>query len=173
MNRPIVVCDAGPLIALAGCRQLELLPQLFKAIHVPRSVLVESAADRSRSGATAIGNFVNTHATVHEDRSDPVYQRVATHLDEGEAQALSLAMMLGCGVLMDERRGRDAAQRLGLTVFGVLGTLLQAKRTGRIGSVAPLIAQMHGNGYRISDELLKKVLELADEVGAYALSPRK
>ena len=35
MSRPVIVSDAGPLIALAGCDQLELLTAVFDAIHVP------------------------------------------------------------------------------------------------------------------------------------------
>lgn len=161
--RPVVVSDAGPLIALAGCGHLDLLVAVFDAIHVPQAVLVETTADSTRAGAAEIAAFVQAHAQVHPARNDAVYAAVIGHLDEGEAQALSLAHALGCGVLMDERRGRQTATRQGLPLFGVLGVLLQARRIGKIEHIAPALERMQGNGYRISQALIDAALRLAGE----------
>lgn len=163
MSRPVVVSDAGPLIALAGCGHLDLLVAVFDALHVPQVVLAETTADRSRPGAVDIAVFVEAHAQVHPDRDDLVYNTAASHLDEGEAQALSLAHALGCGVLMDERRGRQTAIRQGVPLFGVLGVLLQAKRIGKLECIAPALDRMQANGYRVSQALVDAALKLADE----------
>ncbi|KAF7599482.1 MAG: DUF3368 domain-containing protein [Candidatus Dactylopiibacterium carminicum] len=163
MNRPVVVSDSGPLIALAGCGQLELLVAVFDVLHVPQKVLDETTADRSRPGAVDIAAFVQNRAQVHADRDDAVYAAAVGHLDEGEAQALSLAHALSCGVLMDERRGRQTATRQGVPLFGVLGVLLQAKRIGKLERVAPALERMQANGYRISQALIDQALRLAGE----------
>lgn len=165
MCGPVVVSDSGPLIALAGCGQLQLLVAVFDAVHVPQAVLDETTADRSRAGAADIVAFVQTHAQLHPGRTDAVYTAAIGHLDEGEAQALSLAHALGCGVLMDERRGRQAAVRQGLPLFGVLGVLLQAKRMAHVERVAPVLQRMQSNGYRISQPLIDATLKLAGEDG--------
>ena len=165
MTRPAVVCDAGPLIALAGCGQLDLLVAVFEAVHVPQAILDETSADQSRPGASSIAAFVRAHAKVHPRRGDAIYTAAAAHLDEGEAQALSLAHALGCGVLMDERRGRQAALRQGLPLFGVLGVLLQARRIGQIDRIAPALQRMQANGYRIARALADEALKLAGEAG--------
>lgn len=163
MSRPVVVSDSGPLIALAGCGLLELLITVFDTVHVPQVVLNETTADRSRPGATEIAAFLQAHAQVHPDRDDAIYTAAASHLDEGEAQALSLAHALGCGVLMDERRGRQTAIRQGVPLFGVLGVLLQAKRIGSIERISPALDEMQSNGYRISQALVEAALKLAGE----------
>jgi len=163
MSRPVVVSDSGPLIALAGCGELELLAAVFDVLHVPQAVLDETTADRSRPGAADIAAFVQARAQVHADRDDPVYAAAVGHLDEGEAQALSLAHALGCGVLIDERRGRQTAIRQGLPLFGVLGVLLQAKRIGKLERIAPALERMQANGYRISQALIDEALRLAGE----------
>ena len=163
MSRPVVVSDSGPLIALAGCGHLELLVDVFDVIHIPQAVLDETTCDLSRTGAAEIAAFVRAHARVHANRDDDIYTAAATHLDEGEAQALSLAHSLNCAVLLDERRGRATALRLGLPLFGVLGVLLQAKRIGKIEHVAPTLEQMQRSGYRISQTLIESVLKLAGE----------
>lgn len=162
-KRHVVVSDSGPLIALAGCGHLELLVAVFDRVHVPQVVLDESTVDRSRLGAADIAAFVQARGKVHPDRNDAIYTAAASHLDEGEAQALSLAHALGCGVLMDERRGRQTAIRQGLPLFGVLGVLLQAKRIGKIERIAPALDRMQSNGYRISLALIDAALKLAGE----------
>jgi uncharacterized protein len=163
MSLPIVVSASGPLVALARCSHLELLIAVFDAVHVPQAGLDETTADWSRPGAADIAAFVHARAQVHASRNDDIYTAAASHLDEGEAQALSLAHALGCGVLLDERRGRATAIRQGLPLFGVLGVLLQAKRIGKIERVAPLLAEMQNNGYRISQRLIDSALKLAGE----------
>lgn len=165
MSQPVVVSDSGPLIALAGCGQLELLVAVFETIHVPQVVLDETTADLSRPGAVDIAAFVQTSAQVHQNRNDGTYVAAVAYLDEGEAQALSLARTLGCGVLMDERRGRRAATRQGVPLFGVLGVLLQAKRIGKLEHIAPALTRMQANGYRISQSLVDAALKLAGEAG--------
>jgi predicted nucleic acid-binding protein len=163
MSRPVVVSDSGPLIALAGCGQLGLLKAVFDVIHIPQVVLDETTADHSRRGAADIVAFVLAHAQVHPSRDDAIYTDMVTFLDAGEAQALSLATALGCGVLMDERRGRQAATRQGMRLFGVLGVLLQAKRIGEIEHVAPVLKLIQSNGYRVSTALIDETLKLAGE----------
>ena len=163
MSRPVVVADAGPLIALAGCDCLSLLTQVFDVIHIPQTVLNETTSDTLRPGAIRIANFVNAHAKVHPDRHDSLFLTTASYLDEGEAQAISLAKSLGCGVLIDERRGRNAALRYGLPLFGVLGVLLQSKRIGSLEAVAPLLQRIQNNGYRISPLLIDAALKMANE----------
>jgi len=162
-DRTAVVCDAGPLIALAGCGCLELLLTVFETLHVPQAVLDEATADQSRAGAREIAAFMQTHAQVHADRSDAFYRTLIRVLDRGEAQALSLARALGCAVLMDERLGRRVSIQHNIPVFGVLGVLLQAKRIGKIPRIFPILEAMQGNGYRFTLPLLEKVLMLAGE----------
>jgi predicted nucleic acid-binding protein len=165
MKRLVVVSDAGPLIALAGCGHLDVLCAVFNTVHIPRAVLTETTADPSRPGAADIAEFVRIHVRVHPDRDDAVYSTAIEHLDAGEAQALSLAHALCCGVLMDERLGRRMALRQGVPLIGVLGVLLQAKRIGAIARVAPALNRIRENGYRISGALIEKTLMLADETG--------
>ena len=66
-----------------------------------------------------------------------------------------------CGVLMDERRGRAAAQRLGLPLFGALGVLVQARRSGHIARLAPLLQRMQTAGYRLAPALVAAALDMA------------
>ena len=64
-------------------------------------------------------------------------------LDPGETAAIALACQLKPGVLlMDEKRGREAARRCGLVVAGVLGELIHAKLAGWIPNVRDEIQRL-------------------------------
>ncbi len=86
-------------------------------------------------------------------------------LGEGEAEAIALALESQADlVLLDERRGRQRAVRLGLRVTGVLGVLVEAKCQHLLAAVRPVLdALRHDAGFWISDDLYRRVLDLAGE----------
>jgi uncharacterized protein len=165
--KPIIVADAGPLIALAKIDQLALLPALFATVHIPAYVLDEAAGNIAMSGARAVRAFAETRATIHANSNDPLVQRLSIEIDAGEAQAIALAQSLHCGVLIDDLLGRGVAKRLGLSVIGVLGVLLQGKRAGHIAAIRQSLDALTLARYRLSDALVAEVLRQANEEITY------
>ncbi len=161
--KPVIVADAGPLIALAKIEQLALLTVLFKSVHIPAYVLHEAAGNMAMAGAAAVRAFADAHATIHDDSVDPIVQTLCIEVDAGEAQAIALAQSLHCGVLMDDLLGRGVAKRLSLPVIGVLGVLLQGKRAGHVAAIRPCVDALTLARYRLSDALVAEVLRLANE----------
>ncbi|MEI6441848.1 MAG: DUF3368 domain-containing protein [Nostocales cyanobacterium ELA583] len=67
-------------------------------------------------------------------------------------------------LLIDERRGRAEAQRLGIRITGLLGVLLEGKKRGFIVAVKPLMDKLIENStFWISPLLYDKILLLAQE----------
>jgi uncharacterized protein len=161
--KAIIVADAGPLIALAKIEQLALLSRLFVEVHIPAYVLQEAAGNMAMAGAAEVRAFTDAQATIHDDSTDLLVQRLCVEIDAGEAQAIALAQSLHCGVLMDDLLGRGVAKRLGLPVIGVLGVLLQGKRSGQVVALRPCIEALVACRYRVSGSLITEVLRLADE----------
>ena len=76
-------------------------------------------------------------------------------LDQGEAEAIQLAMDVGAEfLLIDEHRGRSVAASRGATVIGVLGILLEAYRRRLITNPLEVLADLVGARFRLSPRLI-------------------
>lgn len=85
-------------------------------------------------------------------------------LDEGEAEAIVLALEINASlILIDDREARLQAKRLGLRVTGTLGILLRAKKLGLIKSLREELDKLKGTGFRISKNLEEEILKAAGE----------
>jgi predicted nucleic acid-binding protein len=66
-------------------------------------------------------------------------------------------------LLIDDRKGRKAAQKLGVPVMGTLKLLLEAKRKGILRQVKPLLVALEQTGRYLDEQLRRWVLEEAGE----------
>ncbi len=161
--KPIVVSDAGPLIALAKLNLLSLLPQIFSTVYIPQIVFEEATKNQQREDAQRIASFNSPQLKVVDNLENNFSESLKILLDDGEIQALSHAKALKCGVLMDEKRGRQVAMYHDIPRIGVIGVLLQAKQKNLIPEVKKYLKALQNVDYRLSGALLEKALELAGE----------
>jgi predicted nucleic acid-binding protein len=133
----IVVSNTSPLTNLAAIGELGLLRELYGDVHIPLGVRDElSAGGRPWPGRDQVLDADWIHPQAASDQA--LLTALQRDLDQGESEAIVLALQLGADVtLMDEYEGRRAAQRLGLAVIGVIGVLLEAKHRGLVPQVHP------------------------------------
>jgi hypothetical protein len=159
----IVVADTSVVINLCCVGQGDLLRRLFREV-VPPAVVVEFtrlAASVPRFAGITLPEGIRQQAPT----TLPALLRSAIGLDPGEAAALALAVEIHAdAVLLDERRGREAASQLGLRTIGILGLLLQAKSVGFLAAVRPVLDDLQREaGFWIAEPLRQQVLGLAGE----------
>ena len=82
----------------------------------------------------------------------------------GEVAALALALETPNRiVLLDDGLARRTAQSSGLTVWGTLRVLLEAKSQGLTERITPLVDRLRDSGMWISEDICNRILNLAGE----------
>jgi uncharacterized protein len=147
---------------LAVSGQLQLLQKLFEQDLIPRAVLDELCITSSRRDAVTLACALDA-GWLKEVATTPPSKRLLHALDPGEAEAITLAKSLKLPLLIDETRGRIAARKEGIRLFGTGALLIQAKRQKLIPNVKPVVDLMQGSGYRISAPLRREILKQAGE----------
>jgi len=66
-------------------------------------------------------------------------------------------------LIIDEIKGRKAAKEMEISVTGSLGVLVAAKSKGHIQAVKPLIEKIQKTNFRMSEELIERVLDKVNE----------
>jgi len=164
LSKKTVVADASPLIAFGRINHLSLLSNTLGTIIIPQVVADECLLDIARPGAKQIQQAIRQKKIIlHANPNINNYQELHNLLGEGETNAIVLALQLNTGLLIDEKLGRGAAQKLGLKIIGTAGVLLLAKHHRLINKISPLISELKQAGYYLSDALLKDVLKRAKE----------
>lgn len=159
-----VVSNTSPITSLAALGQLNLLQQLYGSIIIPQAVYDEMAS----LGYVVPGTIeVQTLSWIQTQQviNRTLVTQLQTELDEGESEAIALAIELkATQLLLDEYPGRTVASRLGIKITGVLGVLLAAKHRRLISSVKPIMDDLILQaGFRVSNQVYIDVLSAAGE----------
>lgn len=157
----IVVSDASPLISLAATGYLEILKQLYEQVIIPEAVSQEiTGSTPDLPGASEVQTLEWIIAQSVQDHV--VVRALQGELDAGEAEAIALAVELQADLLLiDERRARVVATRLGLNVVGVL---VEAKHKSLIPHLKPILDELITRaGFRVSPQLYERVLQAVGE----------
>lgn len=150
----IIVSDTTPLNYLILINQAHILRELYDSVIVPQAVFDEM--QRAETPAE-VRTWIADRPKWLEVRpaQAPV---MALKLGVGECEAIALALELHADVLLlDDRKARREAQRLGLTVIGTLAVLATAARRGLV-DLAVVIAQLEQTTFRAPTVLIQSLL---------------
>lgn len=148
----VVVADTTPLNYLIVIERAHILPALFGAVLIPPEVLEELRHPKAHE---AISRWL--HTTPEWLRVTPVKHMDKTMLlGKGEAAAISLAVEQRMKVvLVDERRGRAAAEVRGLLAVGTLNLLDLADERRLLDGLAAL-HDLRQTTFRATPELMER-----------------
>lgn len=149
----IVVSDTSPINYLVLIELQDLLPKLLDRVLIPEAVHREL---QSTGAPDPIKRFL-AEADWLEVRASPESAPALRHLDSGEREAISLALSIGAdSVLLDERKGRQAAREQGLRVSGTLGVICLAADQKLI-TPKDALDRLAKTNFRVSPRLLNSV----------------
>jgi predicted nucleic acid-binding protein len=153
----IVVADTTPLNYLILIGEIEILPRLYGRVIIPPAVQSELAHEAAPPAVRMWAEEGRPwlEVLVPAMTMDPELKG----LDAGEREAIALAEQISaCQLIIDERSGRRAAERRGLSVIGTLGVLRAAADEGLL-NLQSTIEKLRGTSFHISPEVLGRLLE--------------
>ncbi|MEQ8467173.1 DUF3368 domain-containing protein [Coleofasciculus sp. E1-EBD-02] len=159
---PEAISNTSPLLYLYRINALDWLPELFNAIWTPNAVVLELREGKQRGYDVPVPDDYPWLQIVEPQFIPPEL----TTLDLGRGELAALAMALETPnriVLLDDGLARRAAQASGLTVWGTLRVLLEAKSQGLTEIITPLVDQLQDSGMWLSEDIRNRILNLAGE----------
>lgn len=156
-----VISNNSPLVALWRLDLLSLLRDLYTEVWIPREVEKEFLGIEKESRQEAL-NKASWIKTI--DLIDPESISVHSRLDPGEAAVFALADDHNPRfIIVDEKKARQEASKIGLPYKGTVGVLLEAKENGLIDEIKPLLMTLKQNGMRLSESIIAEALQQVGE----------
>lgn len=159
----IVVSDTTPLISLLKVEQLDLLQKYFGEVQIPEAVFNELTSNsRFLEEAKTIENCPYIHVVKVQDHKSVNILSRATGLDFGESEAIVLADNIKADLLlMDEAKGRDVAEQMGIKIMGTIGLLMASYQNGNIDAndIRKCVEVLRNSGRYIGEKYLQMLLD--------------
>ena len=161
-ERLAVISNNGPLVALWTLDLLSLLRDLYTEVLIPEEVKNEFLATGEIAREQALKNapWITTVTLI-----TPLGELARLGIHRGEAAVFALAEERGTRlVILDDKEARRYAKRIGLPLTGTVGILLEAKKSGLIDAIKPLLNVLLENGVRLGASLVNDALQEAGEM---------
>jgi predicted nucleic acid-binding protein len=155
----LVIADTGPLNYLILIGHVGVLPVLFEKVILPATVQGELASIKAppliRHWIANLPAWLEVRKGLIDQGDDASLKGIGA----GEKAAIQLAASLRADLLlMDDRKGVNAALGKGLRVTGTLGILDLAARRGLV-DFAQAVEQLRRTNFRVPQALLQALLE--------------
>jgi len=160
---PSAISNTSPLLYLHRIGSLGLLPRLFDEVWTVRAVANELIEGERRGyDVPRLSDYAWLR---QEDPKALPSEWLVLDLGPGEIAAMSLALENpGRVIILDDGLARRVAQAAGLTVWGTLKVLLEAKSQGMIEKITPLVDRLQTSGMWLSADVRRRILALAGEM---------
>ena len=149
----IVVSDSTTLIILGDLDKLVYLKSIFSVIYVPPKVYEEISFKKD----FMLPEFIK----ISKPKDTPQLQELKMLLDDGESEAIVLAIEKQLPLIIDEKKGRKIAKNLSLDILGLLGVIyLNIKKEYiSIDDAKDFLQKAKDNNYRISNKLIDDMFD--------------
>ena len=148
----VIIADSSCLILLEKIGELALLHRVFGEIVVTKEV------------ANEFGEILPDWFHVVEVKNQSFQKMLEASLGVGESSAIAYPVDLaGCLLIIADLKGRRMAEKLGIAITGTLGVMVEARLSGVIGSVIPLLEKIRETDFRLTRELEENILHKAGE----------
>ena len=146
-----VYVDTSSLIILNKINALDLLNKIYSNVIITNYIQLELNE--------AIPSWISVELTYNIDQSF----LKNFNLGLGETSIIINAIKNNGFLIIDDLKARKIATTLSLSFTGSIGILIIAKELKLIDSVKYYLEKIQETNFRLSDVLIKKVLEITNE----------
>jgi predicted nucleic acid-binding protein len=156
------VINASPVILLSKAGLINHVPVVARPLVIPEPVAAEIRQCREVDAAVkwiegAGKQFISLPAKELDDL-------IKAGIGPGERAVIAWAAANpGFTAVLDDSEARIAARRLGVSVLGTVGVVLNLKAAGLIPEIKPHLLEIRRVGGFMSDTLFNEALRLAGE----------
>jgi len=156
----VVVSDSTTLISLMNIERFELLFDFSDSIMITPAVYKEVGIQKSAKRILD-EMIASSKITVETSSDTQKIKELLIGLDLGESESIVLAQERNLPLIIDEKRGKKVAQRLGVETIGLVGILLIYKRKGILcyDELKGIVDELKSVDFRISFTLIALLLE--------------
>jgi len=160
-----VVADSSPIISCARAEKLHLIKSVYSKLIIPPAVYREIFIDGlGKPGYNELKDSISVWIEVKEPGDKDLVSILKRRFGDGESEAIALAKELDFYLLIDEIKAMNEAKRRGVKILSTLLMLLEAKKSGLISNVKTELDELIACGFRCSNGLYEKILELSCEI---------
>lgn len=147
----IAVSDSTTLIILSDLDRWKYLNNIFSIVYIPPKVYEEISFKKDFK----LPKFTK----VTKPKNISLIQELKMLLDEGESEAITLAVEKRLPLIIDEKKGRKIAKNLSLDIIGLLGIIYLNIKKEYISQdeAKNFLQKAKENNYRISDKLISEM----------------
>ncbi len=156
-------CSVSPILYLYRIGALDWLPRLFDEVWMPTAVL-EDLLEARFIGLDVPSPFDLPWVKYEDPQLTVPSAWMSLELSSGEVAAMSLVFEnADCVVLLDDPLARRAGHAVGITCWGTLKIMLEAKKRGLVAEITPYVDRLASSSMLLSPENRQRILALAGE----------
>ncbi len=155
-----LVVNSSPIISLANIGYADLLIDLSSELIIPQAVFEE--VTNYHQDDLAVIWIKNKLSYLKKIIVPPIISE--WDLGKGENSVLAFALAnKNFSSVIDDKPARNCAKVFNIKTYGTLSIIIKAKQFNLIKSVKPLLNKLHEKKFRVSDDLIRTILMLANE----------
>lgn len=156
----MIVSDSTALITLINIDEFELLSFFTQKVFIPKEVYEEVALlDEARVFLDV--QIERKFIEVSMYNNQLLYDELNILLDSGESASIILALEKKMPLLIDEKKGRNVAQDMGIDIIGLIGVIRFLHKKEKISKkrTKEIMQKLSTSSFRVSKKLVDMVFE--------------
>lgn len=155
----MIISDATIIITLINIDEFSVLKLFIDKIIVPPEVYKEISQKPSAKNYLD-AQIDEAFVAVESYENSRLFKEINYILDDGESASIVLAIERNLPLIIDEKKGRNFAQKQGIEIIGLVGILRFLYSDGRLNlkEILAIVEKLNHSNFRISSKLLDLIL---------------